>query len=448
MRDPRGADALRALAASKGDQTLAALAALMLADEGDGAAADRLAALAEGLDHRFQLLVGHLLERLGHPRAGRFTLDGIRKADGPKAARIDVKYDGELMVFPTVDGVHAANIFSAEDVGHLPGNTHVSRFFVHWVHTAGKFRRRGLARRAMQRTFDDPRARRCSCATLGTGTRNTAHALYRSFGFVDIRPGESLECGLERQLPRIRARGIRVRAFRPGDGAAMARLFGTCYGEFRNAGRKRPTCQADGSTVLLAHAGRKLVAYAKAFVHDKDASIHEIAVAPGKKREELVGPLMWRLHQALAKKGAKKVRVWMATEMLAPLLQPLGYVSRKHGGVGMFTLIHLPQFLAEIAPLLERRLKKKDWTGTLALCGETHRAGLTFRNGRVTVHERPPARADITLEGSDAALTRIVAGIHSPFEPYLQLDLKIAPALNHRFLELLEALFPKVQDCW
>jgi ribosomal protein S18 acetylase RimI-like enzyme len=447
MRDPRGTHCLRALAATRTDKALAALAALMLVDEGCGAAAARLARLAEGLDHRFQLLVGHQLERLGHRRAERFTLGGIRRADGPKAARIDVEYNGELKVFPTVDGVRAANIFSAEDVGHLPGNTHVRRWFVHWVHTAGKFRRRGLARRAMQRTLEDPRARRCSCATLGTGTRNTAHALYRSFGFVDIRVGDDLQRDLEHEQPRVRAKGIRVRAYRPGDEGAIARLFEACYGDCFGAERKRPTRLAGGPTVLLAHKGRKLVAAVSAFVSDKEAYVYDLAVAPGKKREEVVGPLMARLHARLSKSGAKNAMVWRAAEMLGPLLQPLGYVSRKRGGVGMFKLIDLPQFLEEVAPLLERRLAKSDWTGTVALCGETHRAGLTIRKGRVTVQRRPAARAGIRLEGTDAAITRVVAGIDSPFEPYLQLDLEIAPALNRRFLELLETLFPRLQQC-
>jgi len=108
-------------------------------------------------------------------------------------------------------------------------------------------------------------------------------------------------------------------------------------------------------------------------------------------------------------------------------------------------LINLPQFLEEIAPLLERRLEKRDWTGTIALCGETHRAALAVRGHRVVVSRRLPARADIALEGSDRAITQVVAGIESPLEPYLQLDLRITPALNRHALKLLETLFPRLE---
>ena len=446
-RDPRGLGTLRALAASDDDPALAAIAALSLVETGQRDAADRLVALAEGLDPRFQLDAGHHLRWLGDARAERFGLDGLRRRLGPDVARMDAVYGELVFIFPTVNGQHAANIFTEEGVGHMPGGTHVSRALVDWVHTGGKWRRKGLARAAMQRTLDDPRIRRCSCAWLGTGTRNTAHALYRSFGFVDVRRSEELERDLKDLPPPTRLRGLRVRAYRPGDEVAIARLFSTCYGDFLGAQPRRPERLWPGLTTLVAHRGRKLVGFVEACADPGDdrAWVEPLAVAPGKRREEIAAALMTRLHPLLEKQGAKKVALFRATEHLAPLLQPLGYVARKMGGVEMFKLIDLPRFLTEVAPLLVSRLGKRDWEGAIALCGETHRAGIAIRRRRVAVSRRPPARADITLEGSDRAITQVVAGIESPLEPYLQLDLRIAPALNRHALELLEALFPRLE---
>ena len=106
---------------------------------------------------------------------------------------------------------------------------------------------------------------------------------------------------------------------------------------------------------------------------------------------------------------------------------------------------HWEIFLEDVQDLLEHRIAEKDWTGTIVLFGETHRAALAISGRRVTALERVPARADIMLEGSDAAITQIVTGVHSPLEPYLQLDLRIRPALNAHVQDLLETLFPKVQ---
>ena len=447
VRDPRGTDTLRALATADDDAALAAVAALFLVETGHRDAAGRLAALAEGLDPRFQLDAGHHLRWLGDARAERFGLDGLRRRLGRSVARMDVVYGEAIFVFPTVNGQHAANFFTEEGVGHMPGGTHVSRALVDWAHTGGKWRRKGLARAAMRRTFDDPRIRRCSCAWLGTGVRNTAHALYRSFGFVDVCRSEELQRDLKDLPPVARVKGIRVRAYRPGDEVAMARLCNTCYGEFLGAEPRRPERLWPGLTALVAHKGRKLVGFVQACADPGDARawVEPLAVAPGKRREEIAAALMTRLHKLLEKQGLRRVALFRATDHLAPLLQPLGYVARKSGGVGMFKLINLPRFLEEIAPLLERRLEKRDWHCTLALRGETHRAGVTVRGRRVAVSRRLPARADITLEGSDRAITQVVAGIESPLEPGLQLDLRITPPLNRHPHELLEALFPRLE---
>ena len=151
---------------------------------------------------------------------------------------------------------------------------------------------------------------------------------------------------------------------------------------------------------------------------------------------------------------ARRARLWPLA-LAAAVLLPCAAVAQtelphlagdgERLDVGMFKIIDLLRFLEEITPLLERRLKKRGWHCSIALRGETHRAGLTIRGKRVTVSRRLPTRADITLAGHDRAITQVVAGIHSPMEPYLQLDLQITPSLNRHVLDLLETLFPTVE---
>lgn len=447
-RDRRGPAELARLAGSDADKGLAAVAALLLLEQGRPDAAGRLATLARSLDRRFQLEAGHQLARIGHPAAARFSLSGIARADGRRAAGFLTRHRGALEVYPIVNGQPVANIFSADLVAHMPCNTHVSMFFLYWVHCSPKFRRRGLTRLAMSRSMNSRRARRCSCAALDTGTRNVAHALYRSFGFVDVPPQEELTRELTGEGPRKRVRGVKVIPYRRGDERAMARLFNACYAEAWAIRIQRATVHDSDSVALLARRGRKLAGYVTAQVFDGAGRIREFAVAAGKHRQETAAALLAALHRRLERRGAKKVTLRTCVPSLAELFQPMGYRSRRTGGVGMFGLLDLPRFLTELRPLLEHRLragKVSDWCGTVSIVGQKHRAALKIDRGRVEVLAAPPAGAEVTLTGGDLTVTRIVGGIETPFEAYLQLDLRIRPTLNDQSRGLLEALFPRLE---
>ena len=448
-RDRRGMAELARLAAGDRDKPLAAIAALLLVEQGRGQAAGRLARLARGLDPRFQLEAGCQLARIRHPAAGRLSLRGIARAEGPRTAGVLTRNRaGMIEVFPTVNGQPVANIFSADLVCHLPRNTHVSMFFLYWVHCSPKFRRRGLTRLAMSRSMNSFRARRCSCAALGTGTRNVAHALYRSFGFVDVPPHEELTCELPGAPGLKRSPGVKVRPYRRGDERAMARLFNACYADTFACRPMQPRAVDAETIALLARRGRRLAGCVTAYVSGDSASIRELAVAAGKKRQQVAAALMAALHRRLERRGAKKATLRVGVPSLAELLQPLGYRSRRTGEIDMFALLDLPQFLTELKPLLEHRLragKRSDWCGTVAVMGQKHRAALKIDRGRVRVLAAPPAGAEVSLTGSDLTITRIVGGIETPFEAYLQLDLRISPMLNDQVRDLLEALFPRLE---
>jgi GNAT superfamily N-acetyltransferase len=448
-RDPRGVGALGQLARTRSDETLAGIAALLLVEQGLPDGASHLVKLTGEMDHRFQLDAGYQLEKIAHPRAGRFSLEGIARADGPSAARMVTRYRGTVGVLPTVDGQPVANNYSVDRIGHMPCNTHVSVYYVDWVHAAAKFRRKGLSRLAMARALSDARARRCSCAGLGTGTRNVAHSLYRSFGFVDVPSTEQLRRDLPGASYFARPKGVKVRSYRPGDETAMAKLLNTCRAESWACCPARPTQLSPETITILGHKGRKLVAYVTAVPRNDRATIRELGLSPSDDQQKIAGALIGKLHRELSKRGIKRVDVYLGARALAPILQPLGYRTHRHGGVSMFALQDLPQFLDELRPLLAHRLAKKDkgdYVGTVALVGEKHRAGLRIDTGRITVLPRPPLRPDIALTGADETVTKIVIGVETPFEAYLQLRLKVAPMVNTGVRDLLEALFPRLDE--
>jgi len=351
-----------------------------------------------------------------------------------------------------VDGQPVANNFSIDLIGHMPCNTHVSVYYVDWVHAHPKFRRKGLSRLAMARVLSDARARRCSCTGLGTGTRNVAHALYRSFGFVDLPTTEQLRCDLPGPSCPARVKGVNVRAYRPGDETAIAKLLNACRAESWAHRPARPRQFTPDTIAILAHKGRKLVACVTAVPRDgrdNSAIIREVGFAPGDDQQKIAEALIGKLHRELQKRGVERTDLYLGARALAPILQPLGYRTHRHGGVSMFALLNLPQFLDELRPLLAHRLAKKDKTeyvGTIALVGEKHRAGLRIQTGRITVLNRPPSRPDIALVASDETITRIVVGVETPFEAYLQLRLRISPMLNDDVRDLLDALLPRLNE--
>jgi predicted acetyltransferase len=362
-----------------------------------------------------------------------------------------MEYGDTTRVYAVLDGRRTGNIFSSDRTGHMPGNTHVSLYFVNWVHTGPKFRRKGLARRTLERSLADPRARRCSCKALFTGTDNVAHALYRSLGFVDVNVHEELNTKLERKAPVLRAKGVTFRPYQPGDEIAMAEVHNKCWSDYFACKPQRPYRRSEEAIALLAHRRGRLMGYVVAGRSEKSARIEDIAALPDKKREDIVKALISHFHKVLLRRGLETVSWWRWSQEFGGYLQSLGYRSRKTGGVSMFGIINLPRFFEEICPLLEKRLEGQDWSGTIALEGEKHRAMLDIEKGRVRVAAGKPSRADIVIKGSDAAITRLVIGVQTAFEQLLQLDLKITPILNGQTKELLTKLFPKLEsadDYW
>ena len=452
-KDARGREALDRFV--KGDdEGLAAVAALLLVFEtADRRAANTLARLSPRFEARFQLSAGQALRIVGDRRAERFSFDRV------KGCGLKVVPDGILKVFVTVDGYEVANVWGAPALQPQPyGNVH-DTFHVYWVHTSPRWRRRGLARIGMSACLTRAPARRCAAVTLSTCSRWVAHALYRGFGLIDIRDGAEFHKQLRASLPVRALRGVRLRRPTLQDAVAASAFLNEQMAS-HTIWRHRLDLTSDQSVTWLAHLGRRLVGLAAAEVTGKSARLVHVAVAQlkdkkdkidEKRRERLGAALLSAVHRDLVRRDVKEVRATFfhgRDDFLSWLLRRNGYGSRPHGGVELLRINRLGGYLREAAPILEQRLKDNKtwarWCGAIWLDGGRLRAGLRISRGTVTVTERAPDKPALTLRGDESAVTRIVTGVASPFEEYLQLALKARPSVNDRTVELVEVLFPRI----
>jgi putative sterol carrier protein len=447
--DTRGAEALSELAAAD-DQALQAMALLLLARCGDASGADRLLDLAPRQDVRFALDAGYALQRLGVPGAEKLSLLELTMADGSRPGGIEVRYDGRsLDVWPTVEGYKVANVMHCRhEVRHFPHNTHVSSFDVGWVHTAPRYRRKNLARIAMGRAFEHRSAKRASCTELGTGTRNVAHTLYRSFGFTDLQIGWNAQRPLEADSVVTVPEGVVIRSYKPGDEQALADLASEVRGPSCYESRWRAEPPGPSQIMKLAERDGQLVGVANGGRNDRDGWIGGVWVKEGDARAEIAAALLARVHADLRECDAKSVRFWDPPETgyVREALAAMRYPIKPAGGVWMWGLLNLPQLLAEIAPLLERRLADSDskgWTGSVDLLGDRHRARIVFTEGKAAVEPVADVPATIVIACDDDTLTRVVSGVETPFEAYLQTRLTIEPHVHGEITGLLETLFPR-----
>lgn len=499
--DIRGAAVLRSFVTGK-DDGLAAVVMLILARASrDARALDWLARRAGRFDTRFQLGVGHVLAEAGDSRAGLYSFARLRDCS------VRVVEDGFRRISLNVDGQDVANAWCAAQICDMPGGNATATFYVEWVFTLGEWRRRGLARVAMDAALDSDWAAMCATTSLHTGQRNVAHRLYRECGLQDCGIVQFLRKTLRREPVLRPPRGIRIRPAGPRD-VPLVREFARVTladramepGEFRDWRVERPNMPAQ-----VAFAGSTLVGVAAGRANGKKAEVTLLAIAglPGKdggpdqsRREQVGVALLSRLHRDLLAPGRDEIRMWQLTRCSTEpdlwILQRAGYGRERGGAVELHRINDLARFLAEIAPLFEQRLREspawRDWVGAVLLEGEPPSAGRSsIENGagpggfvlldvkqlcaRVAVdHSRikvgrlsgaVPGRlpaaargarasgdgvaaADIVVRGDTEAIQRIALGLATPYEEYLQARVRILPSGDPRARDLLEVLFPRV----
>jgi putative sterol carrier protein len=454
ISDSRAVQALEDLASDEEDRTLAAIAALALVRQDRAFAADRLIETAGEQDHRFQLDAGYALHKIGHSRAEELSLEGLKDENGDPVVQMKEEHTGYLKLFPMVAGHKVANIFTALNaVEHFPENTHATGVWIDWVHTNSLYRRKGLSRWAMQQTMAHKAVRRFSYATLGTGTQNIAHAMYRSFGFVDVFYSEDFTRELREEKAKV-VDGLLIRSYLPGDEVKMAALANECYSVMLGEGRARAKRRRLSNTYIkIAEKDGEMLGYAQATRgrSKEEAYFQEIFLKKVERRDDIGAALLCALHNDLTAHGFKKISMFQAQlmedEFLRKLFYNSGYSSQRTGGVYMFKIINLPMLLEEISPLLSKRLKDsdyKDWHGRIGIAGHQHRASLTVENGQVSISEGGLDDADILISADDDTITKIILGRVTPFEAYLQLELSIQPTVNDGITGLLDTVFPRI----
>lgn len=446
-RDARGREALLRLSADADDEDHAAIAAVALTQTGDDRAADRLAELAEERDARFKLDARAALRRVGRDLEVPLRIVVQRQLSGEHWATL--RYLAEI------DGRVGANVFSGRYSETWPGGVQVPHYYVQWVHTAPKWRRKGLSRELLARTVADPWFASAPTAALDTGTRNVAHVVYRGAGFVDGPVSHEWTKELDAGRRCGARKGVEVRAATARDVRRMADLFNEVYADHVRVDRQRPRELTEGSIAMMAKAGGRLGGYIRGRVPPPDrkgrveARVAEIAVRPGDHVEKVARALIAGFCGAAAREKATRVKTGAVPEgeAIERAFEAEGFARKKTGGVDMWRLNDLPALLGRLRPLLERRLREKkrhDWHGVVGIRGETHAAGLRVERGRVHVLQPVPDDPELRLAMDDATLSRVLLGRETVFEAMLQDRLSLAPRANKDVTTLLDALFPRM----
>ena len=431
-----------------------------------GGIVDRLVEIAPHQDYRYQLETGYLLERIGHEAAKRFSHKGLVDENGAPVLTMDVKRNKDLHLYLTVAGYRVATCNSILHTHHFPHNTHAAGTYVLWVHTDPKYRRKGLSRWAFCESMSHELVRRYSGISLHTSTRNPAHAMYRSFGFLDGLRGQNFTKTLEHEQARV-VEGLVVRPYKPGDEVAMVGLPNAFYVDLVDRWRRRAERQRTSETRLirLAEKDGELLGYVQVQCDEKEknVSITEFCLKPELSEDskhpegflKAVGTaLLCALHNELVQREYKQISWQLEGEgeknYVRTLFHNFGYTSSDAGWVWMFKIINLPMLLGELSPLLSKRLNESDaykgWQGTIGIKGyPEHQASLTIRDGEIRVSAEVSEGTGIHLSTDDDTLTRFILGVVTPYEAYLQNQLHIAPTVNSSVADLLETLFPSRQ---
>jgi len=469
--DDRAVKALEKLTVETGDNGLVAMAVLMLArNNRSGEHIDRLVEIAPHQDHRYQLETGYLLAKIDHPVAEVFSYEALKDENGTplltmdikrNTETMDVKRDTNLHLHPTIAGYRVAICNLHLHTHHFPHNTHAPGTYVGWVHTAPKYRRRGLSRWAFGASLSHELVRRYSCISLHTGVNNTAHGMYRSFGFVDGLVAREFTKVLRHEQTKV-VEGVVVRPYTIGDEVEMASVLNAFYAD-RVERRPRRTERhrtSDTRLIYLAEKTGELLGYVQAQCEkEKNVSIYEFCLKPQPSEnsthpegflEEVGAALLCALHNELVKREYKRIRYYPEAEgdknHIRMLFHNFGYTSETDW-VWMFKIINLPMLLDELSPLLSKRLSEsnnyKGWQGTIGIKGSEHRASLIIKNSEIRVSAEVSADTGLCLSTDDDTITRFILGVVTPYAAYLQNQLHIAPTVNDSVIGLLAVLFPK-----
>ena len=461
--DDRAVKVLEALTVETGDDGLVAMAVLTLVRSGrSGEILDRLVEIAPHQDYRYQIETGYLLEKMDHPTAERFSHERIVDENGDPVITIEVEHNWGLHIDIIVEGKRVAIYRADPSTHHFPYNTHVPGIYIGWLHTVPNYRRKGLSQWIMDVSMSHELVRRYSCISLITGTDNTAHGLYRSFGFVDGLLEQAFTKTLQQEPTKV-VEGLAIRPYSHGDEVEMAKVSNAFHEDQMESGRRRAVRQRTSETQLiyLAEKEEELLGYLQARCSENETSawISEFCLKPQPSEtenllEEVGAALLSELHSELMKRECEQVN-WSSQgeaekNYVRKLFHNSGYTSVFTNWVWMFRIINLPMLLEELAPLLSKRLNESDthknWQGTIGIKSSEHQASLIISDGGIRVSAEVSEETAIHITTDDDTLTQFIWGVLTPYEAFLQNQLHVAPSVNRSVAGLLETLFPARQQ--
>ena len=461
--DDRVVNVLEALTVETEDDGLVAMAVLMLVRSGRGGEiVDRIVEIAPHQDYRYQIEAGYLLRKTDHPAAERFSLERIVNENGAPVITVEVEHNWGLHIDVIVEGRRVAIYRADPSTHHFPYNTHVPGVYIGWLHTVPNYRRKGLSQWIMDVSMYHELVQRHSSISLITGTDNTAHALYRDFGFVDGLLEQAFTKTLQHEPTKV-VEGLVIRPYSRGDEVAMAKVSNAFHEDQMERGRRRAVRRRTSETQLiyLAEKDSELLGYLQARCSENGTStaISEFCLKPQPSEnesllEEVGTALLSELHSELVKREYKQVN-WSSQgeaekNYVRKLFHNLGYTSVFTNWVWMFRIINLPMLLEELTPLLSKRLNEskayKNWHGTIGIKSSEHQASLIISDGDIRVSAEVSEESAIHLSTDDDTLTQFIWGVLTPYEAFLQNQLHVAPSVNRSVADLLETLFPARQQ--
>ena len=461
--DDRAVKVLEALTVEIEEDGLVAMAVLMLVRSGRaGGMLDQLVEIAPHQDYRYQIETGYLLEKMDHPTAERFSHERIVDENGDPVITMEIEHNRGLHIDAIVEGKRVAIYRADPCIHHFPYNTHVPGIYIGWLHTVPNYRRKGLSQWIMDVSMSHELVQRHSSISLITGTDNTAHGLYRSFGFVDGLLEQAFTKTLQHEPVKAVA-GLVIRPYSRGDEVAMAKVSNAFHEDQMERGRRRAAGRRTSETQLiyLAEKDSELLGYLQARCSENgtSASISEFCLKPQPSEnesllEEVGTALLSELHSELVKREYKQVN-WSSQgeaekNYVRKLFHNLGYTSVFTNWVWMFRIINLPMLLEELTPLLSKRLNENDacknWQGTIGIKSSEHQATLIISDGDIRVSAEVSEETAIHITTDDDTLTQFIWGVLTPYEAFLQNQLHVAPSVNRSVAGLLETLFPARQQ--
>ena len=461
--DDRVTKVLKALTVETEDTGLVAMAVLMLMRSGQGGeVVDRLVEIAPHQDYRYQLEAGYLLKKMDHPAAEQFSHEQIVDENGDPVITVEVEHNRNLHIDAIVEGKRVAIYRARPSTHHFPYNTHVPGVYIGWLHTVLNYRRKGLSQWIMEASMSHELVQRHSCVSLITGTDNTAHGLYRSFGFVDGLLEQAFTKTLQ-QEPTKMVEGLTIRPYVHGDEVEMTKVANAFHEDQMEHGRKRARRRSTSATwlIYLAEKGGELLGYLQARCSENATSawITEFCLKPQpskneKSLQEVGTALLSELHSELMKRECEQVN-WSSQgeaekNYVRKLFHNSGYTSVQTNWVWLFRIINLPMLLEELSPLLSKRLNENDthknWQGTIGIKSSEHQASLIISDGDIRVSAELSEGTAIHITTDDDTLTQFIWGVLTPYEAFLQNQLHVAPSVNRSVAGLLETLFPARQQ--